>query len=645
MSDSGDEADSRTASVGVQRSGRRTPSAQPAHDKGNSRPVKKRRRGNSRADREVSDFVPRGASFSANGAALNTLGQDSLEDLDETSSSGSSSNSDSDSDDSDAHDEPAPANPHVGSTAPAISWNQTRKNVVRTSLGKRKAETVAPVEARDQPKVAELKANGIVANGNAAKKFKTVNGTYWRSRSASVSSEGTDEDVEEGEVDSRSDSEDSDSLGSEADDSILLNIGTKTEDGVDDYDPESVFLDGKQINGHTDGQPHDNAAPLLNSGATTTETKEDAFRNFSQKYPTAPVTLMDLMKEDMDIQAKFVYWDRDVNDIDLQLPVGCTECLRQGHMAEVCPTKECVHCEAWNKHSSICCPSWRRCQRCRERGHDESQCSSPLKSSPAEVPCDLCGSSAHVESQCDHQWKFPMREPTTQAISVSISCAHCTSTKHLIGDCPSLRQPLKSSSFTLKDIDPSTITNLNIANGPPKGPSAPNLPPKSSRGRGRRGAPVQVSSSESDDAMSRRAHGGRRPPRRMVEDAGPFALVAALSLCLNPPISPEATPHPNRVVHHQEAAVVVEGEGLVVGAGVEESLGEDDEQSHIYEIQFTCTFIFIVCDWESLEVWVDVFSIGRTGFFLYKCLPNLSNTNHVLTDQSGINITSLDLEW
>ncbi|KAJ5168113.1 uncharacterized protein N7482_003707 [Penicillium canariense] len=504
MSDPGDDADSRTASFGVQRARRTTPSrTRPDSD---SHPTKKRRRNRSRKDSDVSDFVPKGAAFSANLLAV---------DPDDTSSSGSDSDSDNDSDKSDVQGKPAPApaNPHAGSTAPAISWNQGTKAAVRTSLGKRKAEPQAQPQPQPQPQT-----NGHTANGTSAKQFKAVNGAYWRSRSASVSSEASKADSvkdsevntnsEEGEVNSGSDSDDSE-LDSEADDSLMLNIGTKG-DGTDDYDPESLLLENSLSNGHANGKPNGStAAPLPGSEPVQTESKEEAFKRFSEKYPTAPVSLLDLKQDDMDVQAKLVYWDRDVNAIDLQLPVGCTECLRQGHMAEVCPTKECIHCGAWDTHQSTQCPSWRRCQRCRERGHVEDNCPSPLKSSAAEVPCDLCGASTHMESDCDLQYNLPMREPLSQNIVVSISCAHCTSGKHLIGDCPHLPPDLqqKTASFTLKDIDPANITNLNDPVRSRKGP-----PPPTSyqRGKGRPRGPRTPPSNSEDDMMPRK--GGRKPP-------------------------------------------------------------------------------------------------------------------------------------
>lgn len=325
MPDSPDEdADSRTASLGVQR-GRNNPcslasSRHASHDSSNPRPTKKLRR-NGPGDRDLGDFVPRGATFSANSLQV---------DPESTSSPGSSldsSKDDSHSENLGTRGDAAPANPHVGSTAPAISWNQGRKSAVRTSLGKRSAQS----------------------DGNSAGQFKAVNGKYWRSRSASVSSGDTDvamEDqaqgddrLDDGEID-RSDSEDFDSLDSEADDSLMLNIGTRNEKGPsadagDDYDPESLIVKPSHTNGETSG-------PLLDSDAAqlAPPSKEEAFQQLSQKYPTAPTTLVDLHKSDLVIQAKYLFFDRDINELDLSLPITCIECLRDGHLADVCPTKE-----------------------------------------------------------------------------------------------------------------------------------------------------------------------------------------------------------------------------------------------------------------------------------------------------------------
>lgn len=318
---SDEEADSRTASVGIPRA-RANPrsTSRSASNDSNSRPAKRQRRSQNTKNSDLSDFVPRGATFSERPLPV---------DPDSTSSSGSSSdssNGDSEDADSDSNSQPdtTSANPHEGNTTPAISWNQGRKAAVRTTLGKRPAP-----------------------NGTTTQ-FTAVNDRYWRSRSESTSpappgaeepqgeevnaneQSGDEEELEEGEIDSKSESDDSDSLDSEADDSILLNIGDKM-DGVDsgnDYDPATLAL--QHASNNTNGNGTSFGSP----------SKEEAFRQFSRKYPTAPTSLIDLNQHDLELQAKYVHFDKNIHDLDLRLPVSCIECQREGHMADVCPFKE-----------------------------------------------------------------------------------------------------------------------------------------------------------------------------------------------------------------------------------------------------------------------------------------------------------------
>ncbi|KAJ5082787.1 hypothetical protein N7532_011830 [Penicillium argentinense] len=492
MPDSEDEADSRIASVGAQRA-RKSRSSSSARSSSNSdfRTVKKHRRNPSAADRAVVDFVPRGGTFS----------QKPLEiDPDDTSSSGSDSDN-ANANNSESSGGVAVTNPHAGNTAPAISWNQGRKNAVRTTLGKRKSGPHS--QSQLQP--------------SETAQFKAVNNQFWRSRSASASS-GTNSEVqkdgaaseedsvsEEGEVKSpQSDSDDSVSSDSEADDSILLNIGTSNDHPVDDYDPESLIVDHSQAaNGHSNGFASDVDTMPIQGGS-----KEAAFQQFSRKYPTPPSSLGDLKDADLDRQMKSMYWYLNIQEVSSR-PIRCLECFQQGHLAEVCPTKECEHCGAWDEHASASCPSWRRCLVCRERGHDGEDCSAPLKTSPDEAPCDLCG-VAHLETQCSQRFRFPMREATNSSIKVAISCARCLSSHHLYGNCPSVTYfSFCASSFSLMGLDPAMITNTN--HGVRPDPPRPNrLPQGPGRARNHRrgGGGGRRPSSDSSDDLPR---AGKRP--------------------------------------------------------------------------------------------------------------------------------------
>lgn len=306
MSNSGDDNDSRTASVGVQRN---TTNASSSSSRRGSQ-ERSRKRQKRMGDRDVRDFVPQGATFSVN-------------QLDIDPESASSSDGDLGSDQS----------------------LEEGENVVAATGtdGNRESGTEA----------------SIVRNGLKDTRFDAVNDRYRRSRSHSASEDGTSSEGEDSEIDDddddtssgsgsthlSDDSEDSGSLDSEkADDSIVLNLGSRNQENRNGERPaqgsecdlesrrviEEGLLNGK-ISDTRDGTADE--APLAKS-------KEEALRRFSDKYPTAPSTLVDLDHHDFEVQARYLHFDRDINDINLDLPIGCTECLREGHLAEVCPSKE-----------------------------------------------------------------------------------------------------------------------------------------------------------------------------------------------------------------------------------------------------------------------------------------------------------------
>ncbi|KAJ5732561.1 hypothetical protein N7493_004042 [Penicillium malachiteum] len=542
MSDIGDEADSRTASVGQQRPRSARSSTRSSRD-GDSRPAKRRRRNRSRAE-DMKDIVPRGASFSAT-----PLEVDPAED----SSSDAKSSSDFEKSEESEPENAARANPHVGSTVPAISWNQGRKSAIRTTLGKRKTiDDSAPRPPPSQPKSAS--EPDIIPSKNAPsssaslpsttatkttkpKQFAAVN-AYWKSQDESASSEHSEDedrsesedssDLEEGEVNSDSDDmesdpdtpgpdneseSDSDSAGSDLDDSLLLNIGSKSDDGNEDHSDHELMANGI-TNGDTKNTPGSSSVPFQRS----TETKEQAFQSFTEKYPVAPTVLADLAEEDLKRQVDYWYWFRKVTPADYgTLPPGCFECLKRGHMSDVCPDKECPHCGKWGEHTAFWCPVWLRCEKCRERGHCEAECTSRLRCSAEEVPCEICGGTDHVERTCLRRIQLPMYEPDTitgsNQFRISISCSHCLSNSHIIGDCPNRVQTQETAWISLRGISPSRIININTATGP-EPPRPINYQEGRGRPQGRRGGlNVRSDSSSDNDVLPLRAASNRNPPR------------------------------------------------------------------------------------------------------------------------------------
>lgn len=177
---------------------------------------------------------------------------------------------------------------------------------------------------------------------------------------------------------------------------------------------------------------------------------------------------------------------------------------------------QCEHCGSWQSHESRFCPEWRRCQRCRERGHDKNTCSSRLQASPSEVPCDLCGSPEHLEADCDLIWKVPSLPAGSDHISVSMSCCYCASNRHLIGDCPKRRFPMNSSSWSLRGYNPSVISNISSLPGVNDGRNGGKGQPFNHKIKGR--ANRRSPSTESDGPLGN-SHSNQwapinRPPQR-----------------------------------------------------------------------------------------------------------------------------------
>lgn len=322
---SDDEGDSRTALVGQARS-QSNPSPSTSGKK-------KSRKSNKSEKKELQDFVPQGAKFSTTPLEVDPEKP--------TSSSGSdSSNSDN---------EPGQnRNKRRKKNAPAINWNQASRSAIRTTLGAKPAATA-------------------VKNQQTKSAFDTVNDKYFRSRSASTSDgeAPSKDDVSATKPSPKADQEpktyfvdDSDASDSgevsEGDDSMMLNIGQQSNghglDGAqDDVDlSTSPFivdtLPSTQLN-----QPDTQETGSVLSESSITQlpprSKAEAFAEFAASYTTSPAILADLKVKDLEIQARFFFYNSNINEIDLTRPISCTECLQEGHLASVCPTKEvCQPC-------------------------------------------------------------------------------------------------------------------------------------------------------------------------------------------------------------------------------------------------------------------------------------------------------------
>ncbi|KAI5307933.1 hypothetical protein KEM55_007016, partial [Ascosphaera atra] len=492
-----DDSDSRTASIGKQSQNASKPAFRRGKKQSGKRMSKKVYRQKGRDD----IAVPRGSPFS--GAPLEVESGETDDDESESSSEGSNTSSPK----LETQSQPPPAPAVSGASAPAANWNGTGASTIRTSL--RRTQT-APAAQTD----------------NTSKAFDTVNDMYWRARSASVSSQEQnhqgvesaqshdpvkDADKEQGAVDHAGKADDDDlEMGeirspssprptTQPQENDIYYGGDSDESG--DEEPSELILNfsgdeehKQRIEDLHNARRSNRSSPVrepdvevitaqeLPSIASDSEAKKAAAMHKLQSvYPVAPAILADLTRKDLLCQAKYLFYHMDINELDLRLPIRCIDCFEEGHLSLVCPNKACEHCHAWEAHDSRFCPLVRRCQNCREPGHDQEGCQAPQKTCH-DVPCDLCGSPMHYETECSKLWHSTHKIPPPPQIKISLSCAYCANTGHLIGDCPERRNPTFAHPWSLQGIDPASIVNLNTAPyiSGKAGPKKPIAKPKSS---------------------------------------------------------------------------------------------------------------------------------------------------------------------
>ncbi|KAI5286419.1 hypothetical protein KEM54_006802 [Ascosphaera aggregata] len=504
------DTDSRTASVGTARAASR-------RNKKMANMKSKKSSANSSNNQKMVVHLPPGGSFSHCGLDVNyneseiSSNHEENENTDSTSTTTHSQQEekkeqlqqDPSKDDALANTNPnSPSALQIDDAAPltistpSVKWNSGLTNTIGTS-------SPAPKQSDPEPKISSSFAN--------------VNNAYWRAKSDEEASSSHEDpphtennhihsDQEEGEVlvDNAiisSAGPEADALPSDTDakptTSSPLRLQSKGEEHYyaesdasfnddDDDEPSDIILNfsGDEAQDSRLEELHNArktpsfrsstpdgvqvVAPLQDISSITTDSlirREAAIRKLRAKYPIDPTTLADLTRQDLEKQAKYLFYHLNINDIDLSLPIKCIDCFEEGHLSEICPNKICHHCEAWEAHDSRFCPLIRRCQHCRGRGHNREGCTASRRSCH-DVPCDLCGSALHFETECETLWRSAMR-PTSvppARIKLSISCAYCANTGHLFGDCPeyiSSGAATDGLPWSLKGIDPATIINLN----------------------------------------------------------------------------------------------------------------------------------------------------------------------------------------
>jgi hypothetical protein len=173
--------------------------------------------------------------------------------------------------------------------------------------------------------------------------------------------------------------------------------------------------------------------------------------------------LGDLSSDEFEKQIRYTLFHLERDQIDLNRPAICTTCLQEGHQETRCPESICVRCGINDRHPSRVCPKYRRCLKCRERGHDVDACTAKLKNTM--VPCDYCGSEEHLEDTCVYRFFPRQSQPSAADLKLWISCCICASKTHLVGDCPDRRPSTQAAAWSLKLLNPTQIGNLSLESG------------------------------------------------------------------------------------------------------------------------------------------------------------------------------------
>ncbi|KAK0100901.1 hypothetical protein ONS95_007345 [Cadophora gregata] len=184
-------------------------------------------------------------------------------------------------------------------------------------------------------------------------------------------------------------------------------------------------------------------------------------------------------------QAELYLQQRYYPSSDLNI-MHCLACSKTGHKTLECPLMKCSICQTRGIHSEAMCPQKKRCNRCRERGHQTEACKEKLSLPKSEMSCDICHSPDHLEMACHYVWRSfdPRPEEIFTVQNIPVECYICGNSDHFGPECGLHRGVALSGGLTWSKhnlsmyVDPSS-NNRAISAGkdysiPPKGPKRGN---------------------------------------------------------------------------------------------------------------------------------------------------------------------------
>ena len=205
----------------------------------------------------------------------------------------------------------------------------------------------------------------------------------------------------------------------------------------------------------SESQSEDGDAMMQYSNSEQIYTDEDGRDLTTVVVPPSQAVsvLADLSPRDLNAQLRYFHATKVREEVNVNTPVRCLVCAKEGHTARFCESLTCSSCGAFNRHTTQACPKNAKCGKCREQGHDKGHCPYKLKKLPRhEIICDLCQRNGHIEDDCELIWRTSGRpwESDLEQTSVRLSCYECGNSGHLGNDCPS-RKPNKGMGTSTWD--------------------------------------------------------------------------------------------------------------------------------------------------------------------------------------------------
>ncbi|RMY82564.1 hypothetical protein D0864_08033 [Hortaea werneckii] len=194
---------------------------------------------------------------------------------------------------------------------------------------------------------------------------------------------------------------------------------SESETSDDDTDAEDDSSDGDPVGSHYNDY-----------GAFA---REAAASDSTDKYDRG-IRLYEASEEEQELQHRYFHIEGTAAH------VRCLSCGEEGHVVDTCPENTCKHCGAFEDHFSRACPTFVKCGRCRQRGHDSRTCRNQSRPAGGRFdPCDICQDVDHVEEECPKLWRwYEPQENTVLKIPNSAmikTCYNCGSVSHWGDDC------------------------------------------------------------------------------------------------------------------------------------------------------------------------------------------------------------------